>query len=533
MKRMSSKQGKQAGIGLVIDADAVRAVAIDRRGGITVTRAGEVPLAPGAVSGGEITDVAHVTEALRELWRVGEFDAKDINLAIGSPRVAIRPVDVPNMADDELRSSLKFQIGDHLPINPDDAIVDFQDLGGVDTERDTRPVLLVAAHRDIVNSAVDAAREAGLRVRRIDVIPLLLARVAVPMLPSVAAAASGGETQGPALEALVDVGDDVTNVVLLYAGMAVFARTLGAGLGRDVLAAGADASALADRLFPLMEEVRNTLSFAATQLRAGKVSAVLASVPAAHETLLTDCLRATLGVPIVPLRATDLLAAYGGSSPYNLDRCFLAAAALGLPAAVRTGSHTPSLLPDAFHAADSRRRQQLALAGAVGLVAAGLAVVSLAKAHTVSDLEAKAAASVSAEADLQRKLGTLQPVAIDAAALRARTDQLKLAVSGSIDYPRLLNEIADKLPAEAAATGISVSRTAVNFGVVAESTSAPTQILDATATDGRLTSTWIAQITIRNPKDAKDTRPPQTQFTVEAKPSAAALADRLTQFGVK
>ena len=273
MKRMSSKQGKQAGIGLVIDADAVRAVAIDRRGGITVTRAGEVPLAPGAVSGGEITDVAHVTEALRELWRVGEFDAKDINLAIGSPRVAIRPVDVPNMADDELRSSLKFQIGDHLPINPDDAIVDFQDLGGVDTERDTRPVLLVAAHRDIVNSAVDAAREAGLRVRRIDVIPLLLARVAVPMLPSVAAAASGGETQGPALEALVDVGDDVTNVVLLYAGMAVFARTLGAGLGRDVLAAGADASALADRLFPLMEEVRNTLSFAATQLRAGKVSA--------------------------------------------------------------------------------------------------------------------------------------------------------------------------------------------------------------------------------------------------------------------
>ena len=527
MKKLS-RPAKQAGIGLVIDADAVRAVAVDRRGGLTVTRAGEVPLAPGAVSGGEITDVTHVAEALRELWRVGEFDGKDVSLAIGSPRVAIRPVEVPDMPNDELRSSLKFQIGDHLPINPDDAIVDFQDLGAASAERTTRSVLLVAAHRDIVNQAVNAAREAGLRVRRVDVIPLLVARVAAPLLPSMAASASG-EMPPPVLEAIVDVGDDVSNVVLVYGGAAVFARTLGAGLGRDVLAAGADASALADRLFPLMEEVRNTLAFAGSQLRAGKVSAVLASVPAAHEKLLTDCLRATLGVPIVPLHAVDLLAAYGGSSPYNLDRPFLAATALGLPAAARPGSHTPSLLPEALHAANSRRKQQFMLAGAVGAVALGLAGTTFVRSHQVSDLEAKAAKSTAAESALKKQAADLQPAAAEAAALQARTDQLRLAVAGSIDYPRLLNEIAEKIPAEAAATNLSLSKTTVTFGVLADSATAPTQILDATNGDGRLTGTWIAQITITT----QDGRGVQTSFSVEGKPSDAALADRLTQFGVK
>ena len=529
MKRMFTRGAKQARIGVVIDTDAVRAVAIDRSGGtITVALAGEVPLTPGTVGGGEITDAPHVVEALRELWRVGQFTDKDVNLAIGSPRVAIRPVDVPKMADGELRSALKFQIGDHLPINPDDAVVDFQDLGAPDTERDTRPVLLVAAHRDIVNSAVDAATQAGLRVRRVDVIPLLLARVAGPLLPS-AAGTPEGSMPAPGLEAIVDVGNDVTHVVLVYAGHAVFARTLGAGLGIDVLGVDGDAAALADRLFPLMEDVRNTLSFAATQLRAGKVTAVLASVASSSEKLLIDCLRATLGVPVAPLRAVDLLTAYGGSSPYNLDRSFLSAMALGLPASTPPGMHAPSLLPDIFNAADARRRQQFVLAGAVGVLAAGLAVTSLVRASSVSDLKAKAAASQASEQVLKAKVDTLLPVQAQAAKVQILETKIHLAVDGAVDFPRLLNDIADKLPAEAAVKNITMSKDLVTYAVVADSETAPTQILDANADPaGRLIDVYIGSIGLAQVK-----KQPQTTFTVTARPSDAAKAERLSQFGVK
>lgn len=528
MKLKSGRTGKQARIGLVIDADAVRAVSIDRKGGLAVTRAGEVPLAPGTVSGGDIADAAHVAEALKELWRVGEFDAKDVNIAIGSPRVAIRPVDVPNMADAELRSALKFQIGDHLPINPDDAIVDFQDLGGSEPGRETRPVLLVAAHRDIVTHAVDAAAQAGLRVRRVDVIPLLLARVAAPLLPS--ATLTEGEMPAPGLEAIVDVADDVTNVVLVYAGTAVFARTLGAGLGRDVLAAGSDPSVLADRLFPLMEEVRNTLAFAASQLRAGKVNAVLCSVPAAHEKLLVDCLRATLGVPITPLRAADMLAVYGGSSPYNLDRPFLAPTALALPAAVRTDTHTPTLLPDTFNAADTRKRQQLALAGAVGAVAAGLAVVSMVKVGQVNDAKDAAAAARAEQTKLTTQVASFKGVQEQAAKLKALQEKLKTAVAGSIDYPRVLNEIAEKLPAEAAIQNIALSADDVTFGVIADSETAATQILDAYDGKSRVGGTYIGSIDLEKLAESQIV---QSTFTVTAQPTAAAAAERLSQFGVK
>lgn len=524
--KKSLRPAKQAGIGLVIDSDAVRAVAVDRKSGLAVTRAGEVPLAPGTVNGGEITDVAHVAEAIRELWRVGEFNAKDVNLAIGSPRVAIRPVDVPNMPDADLRSALKFQIGDHLPINPDDAIVDFQDLGVAQAGDETRAVLLVAAHRDLVTNAVQAANQAGLRVRRVDVIPLLLARVAAPLLPS--AATTGEEVAAPGLEAIVDVGDDVTNVVLVYAGTAVFARTLGAGLGRDALAAGGDPAALADRLFPLMEEVRNTLAFAATQLRAGKVNGVLCSVPSAHERLLIDCLRATIGVPVHPLHALDVLAAYGGSSPYNLDRPFLAPTALALPAALRTDGHTPSLIPDVFNAGDARRRERLMLAGAVGVVAAGLAVVSFSKANHVSDLEAKAQAAHTEAATLQKSVASMAKIQADSNKIKALEGKLKSAVAGSIDYPRLLNEIADKLPTEAAIKNVTLARDSVAFSVIADSENAPTEILDAMDGTGRLHDVYIGAITINEIKNN-----PQTTFSVSAKPSAVAAADRLSQFGVK
>jgi type IV pilus assembly protein PilM len=532
MKRMFSRGGNQARVGLVIDADAVRAVALERSGNtITVTRAGEVPLAPGAVSGGEITDVAHVAEALRELWRVGEFEHKTVHLAIGSPRVAIRPVDVPKIADDELRSALKFQIGEHLPINADDAIVDFQALGAPDPERDTRPVLLVAAHRDIVNAAVDAATQAGLRTRRVDVIPLLLARVATPLLAS--ARAAEGDPEGappvPGLEAIVDVGEDVTHVVLVYGGQAVFARTLGAGLGRDVVGADADATMLADRLFPLMEEVRNTLAFAASQLRAGKVTALLTSVPAAQEKLLVDCLRATVGVPVAPLRTVELLAAYGGASPYNLDRPFLAATALGLPAALPPGIHAPSLLPEIFDAAAARRRQQLLLAGGVTAIALGLGTMSYLKAGDVSDLKAAAVASNAQEATLRTRLVELEPVIAQASSLQSRQDQLKLAVAGSIDYPQLLNEIAVKLPPDAAARSINLSRQTITVTVEADTDTAPTELLDAAdAAGSRLDGAWISAIELVPVPG----QPSGSTFSLQATPAPEAAAVRLPSYGV-
>lgn len=528
MKRIFSR-GDQARVGLVIDADAVRAVATERSGGVvTVTRAGEVPLAPGAVSGGEITDVAHVAEALRELWRVGEFERKTVHLAIGSPRVAIRPVDVPKIADDELRSALKFQIGEHLPINADDAVVDFQSLGAGDPDADTRPVLLVAAHRDIVNAAVEAVTQAGLKVRRVDVIPLLLARVAIPLLASGTFDGEVESTPVPALSAIVDVGEDVTHVVLVYGGQAVFARTLGAGLGRDVLGADADATTLADRLFPLMEEVRNTLAFAVSQLRAGKVGLLLTSVPAVHEKLIVDCLRATVGVPVAPMRATDLLAAHNAASPYTLDRPFLAAAALGLPAALPSDSHAPSLLPEIVDEAAARRRQQLLLAGGVAVVALGLGTVSYLKSSGVDDLRAEATRSHAQEATLKARVAELAPITEKAASLQARQAQLRLAVDGSIDFPRLLNEVADKLPPEAAARSISVSRQSITVAVEADSETAPTQLLDAAEAEGsRLADGWIGAIELVS----KDGKPAGTTFSFQAAPSANAKADRLSSFG--
>ena len=213
-------------IGLDIGASAVRAAEV-KLNPPTLARVAQVRLAPGSVAGGEIRDPQAVSAALDELWQVGRFRGRQVHLGIGNPRVVVREVTLPWLADKELRASLPYQIQEHVPIPVDDAVLDYQLIEELEQEgRKMARLLLVAAQKSMVFRLIEAVEQAKLVPIGIDIIPFAVMR----SVGTVDGLGLGGED---ADEAVVDIGSDTTSITVHRQGLPRFVRVLATG-GHDL-----------------------------------------------------------------------------------------------------------------------------------------------------------------------------------------------------------------------------------------------------------------------------------------------------------
>lgn len=208
-------------IGLDIGTSAVRAATVSSgRGGASLTAFGQVALPPGAVVDGEIRDQAAVSESVAQLRKRARLGGRRAVIGVANQRVVVRQVDVPHLEEKEFRSSLRFQVADHIPMPVDAAELDFQVLGDYLTDAGDRMmrVLLIAAATDMVESFVGAVAAAGLEPAGVDLTPFAVARAVSPV--------ARGEVGAPGAEAVVDVGAGVTSILIHHAGEARFVRIL-------------------------------------------------------------------------------------------------------------------------------------------------------------------------------------------------------------------------------------------------------------------------------------------------------------------
>lgn len=221
----------RATIGLDIGTTAVRAAELRGKDPATLTRFAQLTVPAGGMVAGKIADPAAVADVIKDLWRRGEFRARQVALGVANEGVVARLVEMPSMSEDELRGALQYQVQDYIPIPIDDALLDFLPLETFTGEEGApmMRVLAVAAQKEMVNSFVDAARRAGLEPVSVDMSPLAALRALVePGLGPVL-----GERQA---EALVDIGGGVTTIAVHESGTPRFVRVLTAG-GADITAA--------------------------------------------------------------------------------------------------------------------------------------------------------------------------------------------------------------------------------------------------------------------------------------------------------
>ena len=218
-------------VGLDIGTSGVRAAELTLgKGAATLERFGQVALPEGAVRVGEVVDVAAVAQAVKQLWAQAKFSTKKVVVGVANQRVVVRQVDLPWLPEAELRKSLAFQVQDVLPMPVEEAILDFHPLGEFTAESGARMqrVLLVAAARDMVGSTLEVVEAAGLTPEMVDLNSFAVLRSLV--------SSDAGSTSGFQAEALVDVGANVTNIVVHEGGVPRFVRILTIG-GGDITSA--------------------------------------------------------------------------------------------------------------------------------------------------------------------------------------------------------------------------------------------------------------------------------------------------------
>jgi len=223
----------RSAIGLDIGTSGVRAAELSfGKGEVTLEKFGQVALPEGAVRDGEVVNSDAVAAAIKQLWAHTKFSSKKVIIGVANQKVIVRQVDLPWMPADELKKSLSFQVQDFVPMPIEQAVLDFHSLEELTADDGSRLLrgLLVAASRDMVHASLDAVRKAGLSAVMVDLTPFAVIR-------SLADSDSLG--MGAQVEALVDVGARVTNIVVHQGGVPRFVRILLMG-GQDVTDAVAD-----------------------------------------------------------------------------------------------------------------------------------------------------------------------------------------------------------------------------------------------------------------------------------------------------
>jgi type IV pilus assembly protein PilM len=156
----------------------------------------------------------------------------------------VRLLDFPHMEPDDLEGAINFEAQDHIPMPLDEAVLDYVVLGPREERPDLDRVLVVAAQREMISRYTSAVRTGGLRPAGVDVKALSLTRSTLPD-------PFFGE-DGAVL--LLDVGAEITNLVVADQGNPVLTRFVPVGLG-DFVAAVTE---LTD--FPEDEAERQALS---------------------------------------------------------------------------------------------------------------------------------------------------------------------------------------------------------------------------------------------------------------------------------
>ncbi len=212
--------GKKDIIGLDIGSKHIKAVQLKKnKGSYQLERLGITTLPPELIVDGSILDSSRVVEAIKELVLNTDIKTKDTTLSVsGHSSVIIKRVTLPQMSEDELAESIKFEAEQYIPFDIEDVNLDFQILGLAEDDN-MMDVLIVAVKRDKINEYVSVVTEAGLNPVIVDVDAFALENVYE----------INYEIKEDENVALVNVGASMINMNIMKGGVSVFTRDSSVG----------------------------------------------------------------------------------------------------------------------------------------------------------------------------------------------------------------------------------------------------------------------------------------------------------------
>ncbi len=123
----------------------------------------EVP--PNSIVKGEVKDPEILTRSLKEIWRKYKISDRKVFIGIANQKVIAKEIKIPVINDEEIKSSIQYQINDFIPISKNNIIYDYY---VVEKGDDYSRLMLVGAMKSMIDDVVSSFKNAGLLTQAID-----------------------------------------------------------------------------------------------------------------------------------------------------------------------------------------------------------------------------------------------------------------------------------------------------------------------------------------------------------------------------
>jgi type IV pilus assembly protein PilM len=173
----SRRRQEKTVVGLELDPSHIAAAEVHVNGQVMVKRGAVADLRPGVLRDGEVVDTAALSEGLRALFAEHQLGTH-VRIGVANQRIVVRTLDLPLVHDETaLATAVHAGAPDHIPVPMDEAVLDFQPLGTVETPAGPRTrVVIVAVRRDMIDRLVAATSDAGLTLAGIDLSAFAMVR---------------------------------------------------------------------------------------------------------------------------------------------------------------------------------------------------------------------------------------------------------------------------------------------------------------------------------------------------------------------
>jgi type IV pilus assembly protein PilM len=217
---MPFSRGSKSTVGLDIGASSVKLVKLDHtKQGFSVGAIGIRELPPEAIVADEIRDREAVIFNIQSLIDQTDPKIKNVVISLSGHGVITDRFTIDKKTGAEAEQAILFETEQRAPFDVDDVSLDYH-VVNVDDETNKMDVLLVAARKEFLQSQIDVIEDCGLR-------PVIVDDDALAIYN---AYENNYDIDPSKVTALVNIGNDVTNLTYLVDGEYHSTRDVSAGV---------------------------------------------------------------------------------------------------------------------------------------------------------------------------------------------------------------------------------------------------------------------------------------------------------------
>lgn len=205
---------KYPALGIDINTTSLKTVELTReKQRIHLRSFAHDPVPEGVIVEGCLSDKETVSTTLAKQVQQFGWQNRQAVTAVRAKKALIRHLKVPAMPASELRQAVHWEAEKYLPLEQNDYVLDFMNLGRVGPRTERRVLILLAAiPRDIAMTYYEVFARASLELVALEIIPLALQR-----------AINAGQHED---YAIVHIDHDSTHLVVISANRISFTRTI-------------------------------------------------------------------------------------------------------------------------------------------------------------------------------------------------------------------------------------------------------------------------------------------------------------------